>query len=266
MADSITIPSAQGNRISTGAAYLFRGVKLLMHKQLRAYLIVPILVNLVLFFVLTRFFWGYFDSVLSQSTSWMPGWLESILSPIAWLLKPIVWIVVGGLFLLVYGYSFNMITNILAAPFYGILSERVEWVVRGSKLEPEPLWKLVPRVFRRELAKLVYFLLRGLFIMLLVLLVGFIPIINIAAPFIGLAWAAWSMSVQYADYPADNHQFSFTTLRKKLRTNLKSSLGFGAAVTGCTLIPLVNILIMPAAVVGGTLYWIEELEQTQAQN
>jgi CysZ protein len=38
-------------------------------------------------------------------------------------------------------------------------------------------------------------------------------------------------------------------------------MGFGGLVALCTGIPLVNFFVVPAAVVGATLLWCEELNQ-----
>ena len=51
---------------------------------------------------------------------------------------------------------------------------------------------------------------------------------------------------QYIDYPADNHKKRW------------QSLGFGGIVYLVLLIPVVNLLMMPAAVAGATLFWVRE--------
>jgi len=86
-----------------------------------------------------------------------------------------------------------------------------------------------------------------------------IPVVNFIAPFIGLAWGAWSMSIQYSDYCADNNQVAFKPLRGCLWDSKFSSLGFGGFIMMCSITPIVNIIAMPVAVVGGTLYWLHEL-------
>ena len=219
-------------------------------------MLVPVVVNIVLMVVLTSMFIQYFDFIVKVSQDYIPD----LLAPLMWL----VWIVVGTLMLLVYGYSFNVITNFIAAPFYGILAEKAEKIICGKEPPTEPLGKMIIRVMRRELRKIIYFFSRGILIGLIVLLLsltfGSVPIIQFAGPLLGLAWAAWSMTIQYVDYPADNHQFRFRSLRKKLWVKRYSSFGFGSMVMALTVIPIVNIFVMPAAVVGGTLFWSHELK------
>lgn len=257
MQEVIQVRCPAKNNLLSGASYFVEGVKLIWHPKLRVYILVPLLVNICLFVLLTgtlvHFTGGAIETVMAELPSW--------LAPLAWL----AWIIIGVLLLIVYGYSFNMITNILAAPFYGFLAQKAEEIITGQPLPEESLWKMVPRVMGRELSKLIYFLTRGIIITLVILLLATIPLVNFLAPVIGIAWGAWSMTIQYSDYPADNHQRSFKILRKKLWTKAFSSFGFGGMVMGCSIIPVVNIFAMPAAVVGGTLFWLNELKKCEPE-
>ncbi len=243
------------NNWFTGARYMIDGAKLLWHPKLRIYILVPLLINCVLFFVITATALSYYWALVNAGNSFIPSWLQPILAPLEWF----VWFIIGVVFLIGYAYVFNIITNIIAAPFYGLLAESAEKLLTGKKLPSEPLGKMLFRVFGRELSKLLYFLGRGILVLLVMVLVGFIPIIQVAAPLIGLIWGAWSMSIQYADYSADNHQLSFSDMCKVLGVKLRSSLGFGGCIMGCSVVPILNIFAMPAAVTGGTLFWLNEL-------
>lgn len=234
--------------IFSGAAYLAQGLKLLHHPALRKFVLVPILVNILLFVVLTTLLIQQFNYLLDAMMLYLPAWMDFL----AWVV-----IVVLALFVvLVYGYSFSVITNVIAAPFYGFLAERVDEMVTGRKLEGETLLQMIPRTLGRELRKVWYFLWRSL----LILLLSFIPLIG---PLLAALWAAWSMSIQYSDYAADNHQWPFRTLRRSLMRRAQSSLGFGAVVMLGMMVPLLNILVIPAAVIGGTLLWVRELESSR---
>lgn len=243
---------ASTNQIHTGAKYLFKGACLIWHPQLRPFILVPLLINAVLFVVLTGYVINQFEAITQLFADIIPG----ILKPLAWF----VGFIVACLLVLVYGYSFNIITNIIAAPFYGLLAEKAEQLCCGESPPDEGLVQMIPRVIWREIRKLMYFFTRGILVTLLVILIGTLGPLGVFAPLIGLAWTAWTMSIQYADYAADNHQVGFKDLRQRLGKKAYSSFGFGGAVMGCTLIPLVNIVVMPAAVVGGTLFWVHELK------
>lgn len=239
----------KGNFLN-GASYLMEGLKLLNHPKLRLFVLVPILVNTMLFIVVTIAMIQQFTSMLDWFMEWLPAWLDFM----AWVIGFLLALLVA----LVYGYSFSMITNVLAAPFYGFLAEKTEELAGGRLLEQESLLHMIPRTVLRELRKLWYFVWRSVFILLLSL----IPLVG---PLIAVVWGAWSMSIQYGDYAADNHQTPFIRLRFKLGSKLWSALGFGGAVMLGLMVPVLNIFVMPAAVIGGTLFWLRELEGADAR-
>ncbi len=253
------LSESRSNRLSTGAAYFFRGVRLMLKPELRPYILVPLLVNCVLFFGLTYALFSSIDHFMQWDIN-LPAWLEILEKTLKW----VAWILIVALLVISYGYAFNVITNIIAAPFYGLLAQKTEALVAGTQPADEPLLHLIPRVTLRELQKLLYFIVRGIFIFLFLLLLGTVPILNFTVPVVGAVWGAWCMAIQYCDYPADNHQMSFARLRKTLRKSLFSSLGFGGTVMGISMIPIINIIAMPAAVTGGTLFWIDDLRRAGA--
>ena len=231
--------------------YLTRGAGLLVRPGLKRFVLVPLLVNLVLFVVATIALVHVYRDLLTQLVEWMPEWLAFV----AWIL----WLLFAFLLLVVYGYTFNIITNLVAAPFYGILAEKIEQELTGKEPKPESLSALIPRTLARELTKLWYFVSRGSLVLLVLVVLWFIPVVNLASALISVLWAAWCMSVQYIDYPADNHQLEFREMRRRLNTESLTSYTFGGLVMAGSMIPLVNIFMMPIAVAGATIYWVEEL-------
>lgn len=237
-----------------GARYFLAGAKLLLRPELRRYLLVPLAVNLVLFGLLTYWLFSYVSELTALDWQ-LPAWLDFFEKLFKW----IAWLLITAILLISYAYCFNLLTGLLAAPFYGLLAQRAEELLTGEPVPDEPLLHMIPRTLVRELHKLWYFLLRGALVLLLMLLLATIPILNVLAPVLGLLWGAWCMAIQYADYPADNHRTPFRLLRKRLRRRRYSSLGLGGAVMVASMVPILNIIAMPAAVTGGTLLWVHEL-------
>ncbi len=237
-----------------GLSYLTRATHLIVQPQLRWFVLVPVLINLVLFVVITGLLLQQFGATMDWLLGGLPVWLDFL----AWIL----WVLFAVVLLVVYGYSFSLITNLLAAPFYGVLAERAEILIRGRGPEPETLWHMLPRVMGRELVKLWYFIWRGLLVLLLMLALSFTPLLQLLVPLVGFLWGAWSMCIQYVDYPADNHQLAFAETRRRLWQRKYSSFSLGGLVMLGSMIPLANIFIMPIAVVAGTLFWAEELQQS----
>jgi len=247
------------NTLPTGFGYFVQGMGLLTQSGMKRYVLIPILANVVVFFILTGWLIQYFSSV----TDWFNGllsfwsWLAYLATFIATLLSGVIFFTI----LLIYGYSFNLITNIIAAPFYGLLAEKIEARLTGVLFPTESFSKMAMRTLRREMIKLWYFVTRGIAVTIALFILAFIPFLNLSVPFFALLWGAWVMTLQYVDYPADNNKLPFTELRKRLKKRPYSTTGLGSTIMLGSMIPVVNIFVMPIAVAGGTLYWSKELRE-----
>lgn len=239
--------------IVRGAGYLAEGARLLSHPSLRLFVIVPLLINIVIFASLIGFAFNYLLSGISGWLAWVPDWLG--------FLEWILWALIGVAFSLVTGYVFTAMALLIASPFNALLAEKAEELITGEPVDSleglGPALMAVPRGILRELSKLLYYLPMALF----VLVVSFVPAVNLIAPVLWFLLGAWMMSLQFLDYPMDNHQLSFTDVKEAARARRLSSMGFGGVVALCASIPIVNFFVVPSAVVGATLLWCEELRQ-----
>jgi len=242
----------KGN-IAHGAGYLTQGARMLSHPSLRLFVIIPLAVNILIFGSLIGLGFSYLSGLMDSLLASIPGWLEFI----EWIIWPLIGITVS----LITGYLFTAVALIIASPFNALLAEKAEELITGQPVDAlEGLGAALlamPRSILRELSKLLYYVPMALF----VLVVSFIPGINAVAPVLWLLLGAWMMSIQFVDYPMDNHQLSFADVKEAVRSRRLSSMGFGGLVALCTGIPIVNFFVVPAAVVGATLLWCEELNQ-----
>jgi CysZ protein len=186
----------------------------------------------------------------------LPEWLQWS----EWLL----WAVFAVTTLLILFFTFSLLANIVAAPFNGLLAEAVEVQLSNETMDNAGGWKkmlreLVPTLID-ELRKLLYLALWSLPFLLLFL----IPVINLIAPFTWLAFTAWMLTVEYADYPMGNHGLRSDEQKQRLGEKRLLALGFGGTVSVATMIPLLNFLVMPAAVAGATAMWVAQFKATPA--
>ncbi|MFC6670649.1 sulfate transporter CysZ [Marinobacterium aestuariivivens] len=235
-----------------GAGYLLRGLQMLPDPSIRHFVIIPLLVNILLF-------GGAIWLLLEQFGFWVDYLINQLLPDWEWLefLRYLLWPLLALLVLVLVYYSFTIVANFIAAPFNGFLAEKVERQLRGVAVGDEG-WKallaMVPRTIQRELAKLAYYLPR----VLLLLVLTFIPVIGLLSPLLWFLFGAWMMSIQYCDYPMDNNRVSFAQMKQLLKSERLTAVGFGGLIQVGMMIPLLNLVLMPAAVVGATLYWVEE--------
>lgn len=74
------------------------------------------------------------------------------------------------------------------------------------------------------------------------------------------------MAIQYCDYPFDNHKIAFANMRRNLAGDRKINLEFGGLISVLTMIPIINLVIMPIAVCGATALWVDRYRQTLINN
>ena len=229
-----------------GLTYSFKGLSLITKKGIRPFVVVPLLVNITVFSLAI-----WIGS--RQLDNWMAQLLPKWLSWLEWLLWPIFAVI----FFFIIFYTFTIIANLIAAPFNSILAERVENRLKGLPIPKFQGYKSLPslivRTFKSEAQKLFY--MAKWFIALIIL--TFIPGLNIIAPFAWLLFGAWMLSIEYIDYPMGNHELFFKNELATLRKNRSLSLGFGTGLSLLTAIPIINFLAMPVGVAGSTALWVD---------
>ncbi|MFM2482881.1 sulfate transporter CysZ [Celerinatantimonas sp. YJH-8] len=242
----------------SGAHYFFRGWQLITKPGLRLFVIVPLLVNSVLF--AGAFYW-----LFQQLSIWIPHWLSYLPSFLHWL-EWLIWPTAVLSIIFIFSFLFASIGNWIAAPFNGLLSERTELLLTGQPLPDGQLIELItdlPRVLRREWQKLCYWLPRAI-----ILLCAFwLPLVGqTIVPLLWFVFSAWMMAIQYIDYPFDNHKIAFRPMREQLSRGRGRNWTFGALVTIVTGIPFINWLVMPAAICGATALWVDHYRKDYLQN
>ena len=80
-------------------------------------------------------------------------------------------------------------------------------------------------------------------------------------PLIWFAFAAWMMAIQYCDYPMDNNQVGFKQMKQLLAERRWAALGFGSLIQLGMLVPGLNLILMPSAVIGATIFWVEQYKR-----
>lgn len=251
-----------------GAQYLSKGFHLVWQPGIKKFVFIPLLIN----FVLLGFATYYALDMISNWYESLPIWIETQVtsdhwyiswpaSGLEWLVDVLGWLlwptIVISVFIVVF-FLFGFLANWFAAPFNGLLSEAVEKHLLGENFEDvkfswSAFFKDIPRLLGRELRKMRYYLPRALGCLLLLLtpIAFFVPIV-------WFVFNSWMSALQYIDYPEDNHKHSFQHTLDKLAQNRRGPFGFGVMVMLLTMIPIVNILVMPVAVAGATNLWFDQ--------
>lgn len=231
-----------------GYRYGISGLAWLLRPGIRTYVAAPILVNAIVFSLGVIWVFDFIGGLQAMAEAWLPDWLDWL----TWLLWPITLVAV----LVIVWSGFTMLANLIGSPFNGLLSERVQREHAPDLAMPSlsPLVEALKAPLF-ELVKIGYFLILAIPPIIL----SFIPLLNILAPFAWALYGAWILAVEYCDYPMGNGGIRLSEQRSRLRADPMLALGFGAGVMTLTVIPVLNLVAMPAAVIGATLIWCDRL-------
>ena len=229
-----------------GFAAPMYGVRLLLSdKRLRALAIIPLVISVLLGSVLTVF--GLYSLVMGLSS------FSSELAKLVGIASDgygivLLTIVLWPLALLVLGVGIYVCIRLVAAPFYSLLAEKTLVVLGAKKENPlglhiAHLW--VWTAFRMFFVSLVKALLFGLASVILFVF-SFIPILNFAATVGFMHMLAFDIS----DYCFEAMEWPLAKRFQHVREHMITYTGLACGVGLAMLIPGLNLILMPAVVVG----------------
>lgn len=227
----------KGNHPLLAIKYFWRGLALLGAPKLRKYVVIPLLVNFVLYGAAFALGYYYLADLIDQ---FIPAWLQWL----RWILWPLFYVgfFIGGFF------TFTVLANLLAAPFYGMLSAATLAMIDGEAATiVEAPWL---RVLKAECKRVAYLASRALAL----IVVSLIPGVNLLAPVLWAVFGAWGMALEYMAYPLENAGVLFIEQRRLIGSVKWGALSFGALAVAGLGVPLLNVVVAPAAVIGATLY------------
>jgi CysZ protein len=237
-----------------GASYPFRALRLIAGTpSLWQYVLVPVLVNLLVGALVYAGLLAAGLRLVDQLTAALPpelGFLEALLQ-----------IVLVIALLLVTGFVFVRFGVILGAPWYDLLSARVERERTGGSPDTGRGGLLgalqdVLRQIRHETQKLILVLVLGFLLLLLNLIPGVGTLLATAG---ATALGATIACLDFFDQPLSRRQLGFREKLRVVRRALPASAGFGLVCLALVSVPFVNLLSIPVCVVAGTLFFADRI-------
>lgn len=231
-----------------GIECFLAGASLINQPGVRRFVVVPLLINTVLFSTVGWLLWSYLSGIVD---SMLPSWLDWLY----WLIVPLFMTVV----LAVVFYSFTLLGNIIAAPFYGQLAKAIEEQLTGKTLDSganESFMQSFLPMMGSELRKLGYYLIRAIPLLLLSL----IPGVNVITLPLWLAFSAWFLLFEYAGYTFENHDILFKQQKAIVKRTQLNGVAFGGICLVATTVPIVNLVAPAMAVAGATKLLLERDE------
>ncbi|MFC0860679.1 EI24 domain-containing protein [Sphaerimonospora cavernae] len=229
-----------------GVGYCFKGLGwVARHPGWWLFGLIPALIALVLYVVALVWLGTHAGDIAAWATPFADGW--------GWrdVFRVLVGVVVfvAGLGLAV--LTFTAVALAIGEPFYEKLSEKVEEDLGGMPDGPEqPFWRSFFRSIRDSVITLGYVLMFTIPLFVL----GFVPVIGqTVVPVLGAIVSGFFLTVELTALAMERRGLARRERFALLRSNKAVSLGFGVPIFLAFLVPLVSVIIMPAAVAGAAM-------------
>jgi CysZ protein len=148
-------------------------------------------------------------------------------------------------------YTFAAITLAIGSPFYERISRRVEERLGDV---PEPVELPFATALARGVGDGLRVLVTTVTVGLLLFACGFIPVIGqTVVPVLGALAGGWFLALELTGFAFEARGIPGGTKRRMLRADRATTLGFGVSSYLLFLVPFAAVIVMPAAVAGGTM-------------
>jgi CysZ protein len=235
--------------LGRGPAYLTLGGRLLSTPGVPKLLVWPLLATLVVYGASLAAVLPPTLGWLEDSAAGLPQWFHDWFG----FLVTLGQVLLGAILVLGIGWIAALLATILASPFYGVIAQKIEARLTGSvRSADRGVAAEAGAALRREFQKLAWTVPR----MLGILLLSLVPVVGQVASPLAFLFGAWVMAAQFADFTPENRGLAFVETRRALGSRRGLGLGFGALVALGVGIPLVNLIVAPAAVAGGTALYL----------
>ena len=253
----MTLMPTTSNSPAIGFGCMLKGFQLITQPRIRQYVLIPLLINIVLFSLFFVLLWHQLEAV----NLWLDGLLPTWLSWLQWLVKPILFLLgfVIGLF------SFAWVGNIIGGYFNGLLSLAVEQHLTGKHKQVDVSGSILKQI-GVEIGQVLLKLRYSLAWLIIILIISFIPVVNLISPLLWFLYASWLLAFEYLENPMSNHGLNFIQTRQCIRQQRFLVFGFGSGAMLLMLIPLVNFFTMPAGVAGATYMWLNHFPQHEKED
>ena len=241
------------NILSAIRAYV-GSFRLLSQLKLWRYFAIPIIISLITATIIGFTAYGLSDNIGSfLAKVWIWDWGKEAFTTFA--------SVIGAIFVLVIGLIlYKHIVLALSAPFMSAVSEKIEIHINGDLKHQhrkttfqEQLWRGI-RINIRNLGK-------ELLITIPILLLKFIPIVNIFSTILLFLVQAYYAGFGNMDYTLERH-FNYKDSLNFVSRNKGTSIGNGIIFMLCLLIPVLGIIIvLPLSVTAASVKTVALLNQ-----
>ena len=221
------------------------------HPGLWRFVLVPLMINVLVFSSLIYGGLLFFDSYVVQMVPSGEAWYWLFIYYALWALAAAV----TGVLVF---FTFTVVGNLIASPFNDLLSEKTETVIAGTpSAKPFTLaafWSDAKRIVVIEAKKMAMFVV----VMILLFCLNFLPgigslVFSVSAFLVTISF----LSVEYLGFVAVRKGFTFRQLRRYFFSRFALMIGFGTGIFVLLAIPFLNFVTIPLGVIGATQIWFD---------
>ncbi len=162
------------------------------------------------------------------------------------------------LFIVIFFFIFTRLVSAISAPFNDLLSQKTEALVSGT-FSDSPF--SVMRLMKDSTRAIAHsFKILGIYIGLMVICLSLLLIPglgNVLFTLFGALLSSFMYAYEYLGYPMDRRRFSWEEKKVFFRKRFRPSIAFGLGCLAVAAVPVVNIIFVPAAAVGGALLFLD---------
>ncbi|MEC3906375.1 EI24 domain-containing protein [Tamlana sp. 2201CG12-4] len=239
--------------IISGIKAYFGAFRLISQLKLWKYYAIPMMISVITASIIFGSAYGLSDNIANYIISIFPGW-----STYSWLNTTFQ--ILSGLIIIVIGLIvFKHIIMALSAPFMSPVSEKIEYHLTQNQTPShrdtsfmQQLWRGI-RINGRNL-------IVELLITLPILLLKFIPVVNIFSTILLLMVQSYYAGFGNMDYTLERH-FKYKESIQFVRKHRGLAIGNGIVFILFLLIPFIGvILVLPLSVTAASIRTIEALK------
>ncbi|AOS61082.1 EI24 domain-containing protein [Actinoalloteichus hymeniacidonis] len=183
-------------------------------------------------------------------TAWITPFADGWPQPWRTLTRAVVGVVAFVVILGIGQVMFVTVTLLIGGPIYESISEEVDDKLGGGVTEPQSGWF---QSLIGGLGDAVRMLLRSLIWAVVLLAIGFIPIVGFIAPVIAILVGTWLLALEMTSLPMGRRGIGLSDCRRTMRKRRMLSLGFALPNYLLMLVPLASLIAAPATLIGATV-------------
>jgi len=241
------------NGISLGIKTYYDAHKFIKANKLWIYVLLPGLINILLFFSTFTICWNYSDQLGEFILSFISFEDTSgALGIVGTVLKWFFWIFLRLIFLILYLFLYKYIVLIIMSPVLAILSEKTDKILTGNDT-PFELKQFINDVLR-GIVIAVRNLVIELTILIILFIFSYIPILGWISPILMLIVEFFFYGFSMIDYSNERKKLTVKESSKYIYNNKGLAIANGGIFYLLLLVPIVGLMIGPSyGVVAATI-------------